>query len=93
MVIFLKIQRHIAMIYLPSLSFTGSIFKLSLSNKSIVIVFHRDFSSRRMAKSRGSVLRIPDSDRLVTSLDLFEIFHDGIKNKHGRDTGVGEVNF
>ena len=46
-----------------------------------------------MAKSRGSVLRILDSDRLVTSLNLFEMFHDGIKNKHGRDTGVGEVNF
>ena len=44
-----------------------------------------------MCESRGSVLCIFDRDRLVTSLDLFQMFLDGIEKKHGRDAGVGEM--
>ena len=44
-----------------------------------------------MLKSWRSVLQILNGDRLVTSLDLFKMFHDGIKYEHSRDTRVGEV--
>ena len=46
-----------------------------------------------MLESRRSVLQILNGDRLVTSLDLFQMFHDGIKRKHSRDARVGEMEF